>query len=556
MHPESPSLLRGDPGRLRQVLLNLADNALKFTKEGGVTIRVGVKQETMRNVRLSFSVHDTGIGIAQERLERLFEPFSQLDASTTRKFGGTGLGLTISRRLVELMKGTLSATSEEGRGTTFSFTALFEKQQEGAVELAPGLEIIRQRSFLVVDSNKASRNVVRMQVAALGGEVVEAPNERVGLVLLREALNKGRPFDVLIVGMEDPLSDQHVLARAVREEERLAKTALVLLTGAGRRGEAAECQALGYRAYLTQPVRHGHLVQALAKILGAPSAEKVGGEKSSLLTRHTLAEDARRQARILIAEDNVTNQQVAIKLLEKLGFQPQCVGNGEEALRVHQAQPFDLIFMDCQMPILDGFGATAQIRLLEGERRRTPIVAMTAYAMKGDKERCMEAQMDDYISKPVSPAALAEMTERYLSSRRSSETVSDVVADTEVAIAEEPEVVGEEEVFSYEAVLSRLGDDVDLLRGVVDTFLKEAPGYVVILRKALDANSEAEARKAIHSLRGAASTVGAVGLEAQLVRLSRWVHGHDFTKAVAGVDSLEQALDLFRRVAMERISDV
>ncbi|MBH0179959.1 MAG: response regulator [Nitrospira sp.] len=424
-----PAALRGDPGRLRQILVNLLGNAIKFTERGEVVLRVSVeaglgKEEEAGTVAhplsslsslapcpaLRFEVTDTGIGLTPEQRAKLFQLFAQADGSTTRKFGGTGLGLAICKQLVELMDGRIGVNSTVGQGSTFWFTARFSLQSESE-QIAFPLPIALQGSrILIVDDYATNRNILEHYLSEKGVAYESAENGFQAMQCLRNAADRQTPFDVAVVDMLMPGMDGLELARQIKSEPVISATRLVLLTSVGRRGDAKAAQDAGFAAYLTKPIRRSQLHECLSLVLADSSdiGSPVPRTAAPIITRHSLGEvRARSRGRILVAEDNPINQKVAVKMIEKLGYRVDVVGNGNEAIEASGRIQYDLIFMDCQMPEVDGFEATKGIRMREHGVRHTPIVAMTANAMTEDRERCLEAGMDDYLSKPVASNSLA-----------------------------------------------------------------------------------------------------------------------------------------------------
>jgi len=417
VEPEVPSLLRGDPGRLCQILNNLIGNAIKFTPRGEVNLHVRLEVESERLTSLCFEVTDTGIGIPPAKIDALFNAFTQVDASTTRRFGGTGLGLSISKRLVELMGGQIGVASEEGKGSRFWFTIALEKQPRGSEILPEPMEDLSDIRVLVVDDNAVARRVILTLLRSWQCEGDEAGNVASALTKLRSAAAGGNPFRIAVLDMQMPEVDGEALGSMIKEDPQLRETILVMLTSMGRRGDAARLEAAGFAAYLTKPVRQSQLRECLRTALGRRSGARDSTERP-IITRHTVAEAGRRRIRILVAEDNVVNQKVALKLIEKLGYRGDGVGNGLEAVQALAMAPYDLVLMDVQMPEMDGYEATRIIR--EGGsgqkvRRDLPIIAMTAHAMKGDREKCLAAGMDDYVSKPIQAGELAAAIERWIS---------------------------------------------------------------------------------------------------------------------------------------------
>ncbi len=410
--PEVPSLVRGDPGRLRQIILNLVNNAIKFTSRGEVTVNVKYDHEDDRRISLHFSVTDTGMGIPEDRQDELFEAFTQADASTTRKHGGTGLGLSISKRLTKMMGGKIGVKSAEGKGATFWFTAIFEKQRkkdetEKKDDSFEAMVDLRGIRVLVVDDNATSRRWLTVLLNAWQCRCEAVPEAEVALGKLLSADSMGDPFRIAILDMQMPGMAGETLGKRIRENADLDDTILVMLTSHGARGDAARLERIGFSAYLTKPVKQSLLYDCLVTALGKKPVSSTE-PKGHIVTRHSIADAKRRNIRILLAEDNVTNQKVALKILEKLGFRADLALNGLEALNAVKKGAYDAVLMDCQMPAMDGYTASRKIRRLKSESRHVPIIAMTANVMQGDREKCLEAGMDDYIAKPVDPLEVQE----------------------------------------------------------------------------------------------------------------------------------------------------
>jgi signal transduction histidine kinase/DNA-binding response OmpR family regulator len=421
IHPEVPSLLYGDPGRLRQILVNLVGNAIKFTDKGEVIIQVSIDDEDTTHGTIRFSISDSGTGIHQGDIERLFESFSQADSSTTREYGGTGLGLAISKQLVELMSGQIGAKSKVGKGSTFWFTAVFEKQPEDNQEMIVVLEDIKEKHILIVDDNALNRFVLKEQLKLWGCRYKEASSGTQALVELRMAMAGKNPFEIAIIDMEMPEMDGETLGQKIKQDSDLKNTILVLLTSMGKRGDAKRIEEIGFAAYLTKPVKQSQLYDCLATVTGMKK-ELVRDQASTIVTRHSIAEDKKHKQRILLVEDNITNQKVALNILKRFGYNADVASNGKEAVKVLRMIPYDIVLMDCQMPEMDGYEATGEIRNPESKvlDHKVPVIALTAHAMKGDREKCLEAGMDDYLCKPVNPQELCGMLEKWIAKMDSS----------------------------------------------------------------------------------------------------------------------------------------
>ncbi|MCU1265886.1 MAG: rpfC [Acidobacteria bacterium] len=401
-----PTALLGDPGRLRQVLTNLIGNAVKFTERGEVIVRATNEIETETSITVRFTVSDTGIGISAAAQQNLFQAFMQADGSTTRKYGGTGLGLCISRQLVELMNGEIGVTSMPGEGSTFWFTARFDKQSLGSVVVAPVIKSLDQLRVLIVDDNATNRRILCHQTKCWGMVPTETESGQQALALLAAAAAEGAAYDLAILDLMMPEMDGFDLARAIKAAPEIAPVPLVLLTSFGERRHGVIAQEVGIAAYLTKPARQSRLFETLTTVMSGVRMPGAANEAALLSLRRESGGATQDETKIstkliLVAEDNIVNQKVAVRQLLKLGYRADAVANGREAIEALGRIPYALVLMDCQMPEMDGYAATAEIRRLEGRTKRTPIVAMTAHALEGDREKCIGAGMDDYISKPV-----------------------------------------------------------------------------------------------------------------------------------------------------------
>jgi CheY-like chemotaxis protein len=391
------------------VLVNLVGNAVKFTEHGEVAVRVSGGEVRNGRVVARCIVRDTGIGINGAALTRLFQPFSQADGSTTRQYGGTGLGLAICKRLVELMGGEIGVESTAGVGSTFWFTVPLEVRPDAGN--GPSASALQGVRVLVVDDHPTNRALLRAHLRGWECDVDEAPNGERALLRLREAHAAQKPIRLVIVDYFMPRMDGITLAKQIRAESAFANVPIVMLASYADRTRNAEARAAGICRLATKPVRRTHLLDTLLAAL-APAATTAAPTPTPV--RATIAEPARSPARILVAEDNPVNQQLARAMLLRLGYQADVVGNGQEAVDVVTTMPYDLVLMDCQMPVMDGFEATRAIREREGERRHTHIVAVTANAMEGDRQRCLDAGMDDYLPKPFRGGDLQRILDRWV----------------------------------------------------------------------------------------------------------------------------------------------
>ena len=547
IHSDVPHTLKGDPGRLRQILINLVGNAIKFTEQGEVLVRVKKMQQEQDLVRLRFEVTDTGIGIPLEHQARLFQSFTQADNSTTRKYGGTGLGLAISKQLVTMMGGEIGLESQPGQGTTFWFTVSLRSQTatiESADSLRGNLQGLR---VLIVDDNATNRKILEHYIKAWNMIGTSVPDGFGALRALRRSLDQGQLYDLALLDMQMPEMDGITLAKTIREDSAYDSLRLVMLTSLGRRGDAEKAKQAGVEAYLTKPIRQLVLFNSLSMLFGVEAPT----QKPSLVTRHTVKEVQRRNAaRVLLAEDNLVNQKVAVRMLERMGLRPDVVSHGKEALQAWEQGEYDLILMDCQMPEMDGFEATGEIRKREAEQgdcgttleqSHIPIIAMTANAMKGDRERCLDAGMDDYIAKPVKPELLEEVLSRWLPAQTPEGSDSSVVEGTGKSGHSGN---SEDDCLDRQVLedLKSLGgeEQPDFLVTVIQQFLNDQIEHRARIEAAISKGSSSDLRKAAHSLKGSSYNVGARDLAGCAMELEKiGVSGN--------LDGVEKLLPAFQK---------
>ncbi|MHB8056111.1 MAG: response regulator, partial [Candidatus Aminicenantales bacterium] len=402
--PEVPDRVKGDPGRLRQILTNLLSNSIKFTPRGEVVVNVALEEKLADKVRLHVRVRDTGIGIPADKLKLIFAPFTQADSSTTRIYGGTGLGLAITSQLVALMGGNIWVESELEKGSTFHFTLSLDLQTAIEEQPVPArYEDLVNLPVLVVDDNSTNRHILQDMLTQWGLKPTLAESGEKALQLLRESLASDKRFRFVITDANMPVMDGFELASEIKKIPDYADIQIMMLSSAGLRGDSAHCRELGLTAYLTKPVKPALLLDAIMLALGTSPEKRA---EAPLITRHSLNQVHTRYS-ILLAEDNIINQKLAVRILENRGHRVTIAGNGAEALEMLNRDRFDVVLMDVQMPVLDGLQATAEIRRRElATGTHVPIIAMTAHAMTGDREKCISVGMDDYVSKPLKPLDL------------------------------------------------------------------------------------------------------------------------------------------------------
>ncbi len=546
--PPVPALLQGDPGRLRQILTNLAGNAIKFTATGEVSIRVSLEADSPDQTTLRFDVDDTGIGIASDQLGRLFTPFTQVETSTTRRFGGTGLGLSISKRLVEMMGGSIGVESCEGRGSKFWFKAVFGRPSVPA-QLAwkPAAGIAGKRA-LVVDDNATNRRLLTVLLKAWGCDFEEAAAGHDALEKLHAARTAGKPFDLALLDMHMPEMDGEELGRRIKADPALADLPLVLLTSLSERGHSERLRQIGFAGCLTKPLKQAQLYQCIALVL---AHEQVLPEErpKHFVTGQILPATSQRKCRILLAEDNVTNQKVALRILEKLGYRADAVANGREVIRALETIPYSLVLMDCQMPEMDGYEATRVIRDAASRVRShdIPVIAMTAYAMQGDREKCLAAGMNDYIAKPVQPGELAETLARWL--------IGGEPDSIPAAPATSPIPDTAKEIFDEADLLRRLSGDVEVVRSISGVFVEEAARNIASLQNALETSDVETASHLAHSIKGSSANLGARALRETAGNMEKLLQSGNLTQTSDLLPQLIERFAALKRAMHHLLSD-
>ena len=542
--PETPSLLFGDPGRLRQIILNLVGNAIKFTERGEVVLSVSVAEEFDQEVVLRFAIKDTGIGVAPEHLPRLFTAFTQVDGSTTRKYGGTGLGLAISKQLTELMQGDIGVSSEPGKGSEFWFTARFLRQTDDKLSEDLPMADIRGIRILVVDDHAINRLLVTNLLKSWGCRYSEAEGGNAALKMLESAVDDGDPYFVALLDMLMPSMDGRDLCARIKNNPRLASTRLVLLTSLGQRGDAEWIHKAGFVGYLTKPLRQSQLHDCLAMVVGMSEGRQT--ITSDLITRHRVLEAHRRNVRILLVEDNLTNQEVALITLKKLGYRADLATNGEEAIRLLSEHNYSLVLMDCQMPVMDGFEATVNIRSGKCKviNSAVPIIAMTANAMQGDRERCLAAGMDDYIAKPVQPAELLEKLGSWLTKAAMSREM--------VAPDESVPALNMKEIFDEDELMTRLMEDQTLLQRIITAFFTDTPTHLQQLKKAVADQDYSQGRRLAHNIKGSAANVSAPALRQAALAVETLIKEEKFDQLPESMKQLEKQMNVFTAIIKTR----
>ncbi len=529
IRPDVPDDLVGDTGRLGQVLLNLVGNAIKFTEQGEVAVRVDAEAVTPDAATLRVAVQDTGIGIAADKRGLIFDAFAQADASTTRRFGGTGLGLAISRRLVERMGGRIWLDSELGSGSTFHFTVLLERARAPVPkQVAAPSHALHGLPVLAADDNATNRRLLEAMLTAWGVAPTIVADGRSALAALEQARAAGRTFHLVLLDARMPDVDGFAVAERIRQEPALAGLTVMLLTSDVMNGDLARCRTLGIARHLVKPFTPSELLDAVLLALG-PSLETTARPAAPA---DPGAEISSRRRHVLVAEDNPVNQRVIVRLLEKMGHIPIVAHNGQEAVAAYESRPFDVALMDVQMPVMDGLAATMAIRESEARhpaRRRLPIMALTAYAMRGDRERCLAAGMDDYLTKPIKPEDLSAALDRLFGDSRAAT----------IPVEAARSVPAPEAGFDLTAALNYVGGDRELLDELLGIFAEDAPVRMEAIRRAIAGGDTPELMREAHTLKGSLKVIGATtaaGLAEGLEALGR-------AGATNGADKLGAALD-------------
>jgi len=565
IHPDLSSDLRGDPGRLRQILVNLVGNAIKFTHQGEIVIHAEPIEEAENYAVIHFGVQDTGIGIPLERQGAVFDRFTQADGSTTRKYGGTGLGLTISKQLVDAMGGRIGVESSPGIGSTFWFDLKFEKQPREKPHTAPltlGPVNLMQARILIIDDNQTNRMVLTRNMEALGSRVDAVPSGAKGLETLRNAHRAGDPYHVVLLDMQMPGMDGEQTARAIKNDPAVKDVKIIILTSMGQRGDAARLKALGCSGYLLKPAKQQMLFDTIVTVLGQEEEQGQG-----IITRHTISEQRKSGLRILLAEDNPINQKLALILLQKAGYSVDAVETGAQALEKIQANPYSAVLMDVQMPEMDGLEATHQIRELEKNTgQHIPIIAMTAHAMQGDRERCLEAGMDDYVTKPLEPKVLFNALDRWTQTADSLATTQEAqdysAPESAFGMDLDDDLFGESAppasgpkkkaapVFQavsspdalpvdFEAALPHFADDRDFMLEMFKQYKDQLQKHVDEIRSALQEQDANRLSRLAHNFKGVSLNFSANTLANITLNIEELCKREDLTDAPFLVAQLE-----------------
>jgi signal transduction histidine kinase/CheY-like chemotaxis protein len=560
--PTLSTRLRGDPTRMAQILANFTSNAIKFTEKGEVIITASTEDKGPSEVAVRIAVRDTGAGISSEQQARLFQPFIQGDSSTTRKYGGTGLGLAICKQLVDLMGGAIGVESAPGGGSTFWFTVVLKKRTGPELPSPREPKTFDSLPVLVVDDNETNREILREEVASWGCDVQDAADGASALSLLRRAAKLAKPITLAITDRNMPGMSGLELASAIKADPRLRSTVVIMLSSAGD-DEPEKVRQAGIAAFLTKPVRHSELYDAIVASLGGPPADKVPAPVPEPAPVEPVSSA---DTRILLAEDNEINREVAVEILRLLGHECDCVPNGKDAVSAAERKEYDLILMDCQMPVMDGFTATAGIRAYEaqqalaGRTLHMPIVALTANAMQGDRERCLAAGMDDYLTKPLVLEEVARVIRERLGKSRlvpaspPAPTANASEAAPATAPVEQVPTAGEP-VLDQEDLLRRCNGNAAFALKLLGKFRTCARSDVLEMEQAFNAGNDQGLASVAHRMKGASLSVSAGALAKVAAGIEAAAQAGNLPEAGARLKTLPEEIGRFEEFAERLLAD-
>ncbi|MBN1304097.1 MAG: response regulator [Anaerolineales bacterium] len=544
INPPPKTYLCGDPGRLRQILSNLAGNAIKFTEKGEIIIRAEVLEETKNRAKVKFSVRDTGIGIPKEKQSAIFKRFTQADGSTTRRYGGTGLGLTISKQLVEAMGGEIGLESKPNKGSTFWFILEFEKEAEQKVTSALKLPIVNLSGIhiLGIDDNATNRMILTKMVETFGCRIETAANKKDAIEKMHAAYLDDDPYKIVLLDMQMPDSDGTKIAREIISIPGGKDISIIALTSMNQRSDISYLEELGCAGYLLKPIKQSLLREALVTIV---SQKEAGITSDQMVTSTLLSEYKRRGMRILLAEDNPVNQKLAAILLQKAGYLVDTAENGHQVIQKIKESKYNAILMDIQMPEYDGLETTEYIRKREDKGKHIPIIAMTAYAMKEDRELCLEAGMDDYVSKPLEAKSLIETVDKWviLKSKHPAQTgPSDIREKIKAVKSPQPEItIPDDNSPPVDLVnaLANFDNDRGLMMELIQDFITHLPDRLNEIDVTLYGNDIPSLRRSAHNLKGFSANFKANRLSALANKLESMSDNEDITKIKETVNQIE-----------------
>ncbi|HEX9026196.1 MAG TPA: response regulator [Clostridium sp.] len=519
-----PKFVIGDPTKLRQVISNLVSNAVKFTQKGEVFIEVSLIKETDKNTEISFTIRDTGIGMTEQEINKLFKPFSQADSSSTRKYGGTGLGLAICKKLLEMMDGSIDLISEKGRGTTFNFNLILDKSEDTVILTMPDYSMLKGKRILVIDDYKMNRYIAKVYLEEVGCIVIEAESPHAAL---NELEGSKVLYNVILVDYQMRGITGFELAEVIKENHSLKDIPLILLTSVTNNSEVKQARQKRFSGYISKPYKRSDLLDCVAMVVEDNKSKE--DYDHIFITKYTVAEAKyNNKLKILLVEDNDINRRFFINSVKSNGFTCDIAVNGLEALRAYEDKNYDIIFMDCQMPVMDGYEATRKIRDAEGDKKHIPIIAMTAYSMKGDQDKCLEAGMDDYLSKPFTFQEVLNMLQKHVKSE-----------DNEVNVKNENFCFDE----TLKLLMNQSGFDEEFCIEILEDFYKQTEKLLIAIKENITKNNFSESRILLHQLKGSAGTVRANDMAKSAIEAEEAAKNKDIDLLISIVDRIEKLLD-------------
>jgi len=548
IEPNVPLELMGDPGRFRQVLINLLGNAVKFTEKGEVNIHIQLENETCEQATIYVSVKDTGIGIPETEINNLFKPFSQVNRKNSSKFGGTGLGLAISHRIVQLMGGSIKVKSQIDLGSKFYFSATLKKYIPGKRKQCTDILDLSNKKILIADSQPAYRSMLSNLLDNIGCQHLEVSDGQSALTMLRDSIQTKQPIDLVLIDMHLSKIDGIKLGKLIKSDPSISHIPMIMITFVGQRGDIGMLQDIGFAAYLNKPVKQNLLNKSLQKIFSSEISEKKGVGSDNIITKFTISEEESQQSHILLVEDSEMNKKLASVYLSKMGYHVETASNGEESIEMLKQKKFDLILMDIQMPVMNGIDATKIIR--SGKNldidHKVPIIALTANAMSQDRQVCLNAGMNDYLSKPFKPEDLQGILEKYLGN-------GNVKSKQKQHKKERSRIPSK--YYDKKAILDRIDGDEALFRQLIALFIQEVPNQIKQIKMAIKANDSERITLFAHTIKGSAYNIRAMELKQIAFDIEQAGKSKDIHLAASKIQTLEDTFDKLHAELRQVVSD-